>query len=458
MLKTSVFLILFAGLMACSPVRFSAKSTSCTDPACLNTPTPTWPPEDGTSVWKVGAWGMCSQACGVGQQSREVTCVNKNNQLVPEERCKEAKPAATQECNGQSCGGSPAWNVGSWGDCNATCGGGNQFRTVECRDTTGVKPDSSCTGEKPATQQVCNTQACSCNPIDKSLAVNVPTGNNQVDILIVVDDSSSMTPDNTKLSQRLNGFVTDLQSANIDWQMCITTTDVSYYEGRPIKWSGTNSRILTKATANLSAVFQQTINDLGSGYSNDEQGIKASILSMLNNPVYPCYRSGSAFAAIIISDEDERSVGGNQSLSSQQYQALGVQNLPSTFVNTANAVFGAGKRMAVNSIVVPDNQCKQSQDTQGSLSFVGTKYIELANMTSGTVGNICDSDYSTNLKYFKDAIVSTVSSVDLECVPSGTPVVTLPSGYTWTLSGSKMTFTPALAPGVNLTVQYKCCP
>lgn len=460
-LKSSGVLLLFACLFACSPVRFTAKSTNeCQDPSCFVSPTPTVPIDDGTAVWRAGAWGTCSQSCGGGTQSRDVSCVNKNNELVPEDRCKELKPATTQACNTDACTGNPAWNVGAWGNCSATCGGGTQTRVVECRDSSGVKPDSACPDPKPATQQNCNTEACACTPVDKTLNLTVPNENNKVDILLVIDDSSSMAVDNTKLSQRLSGFVNDLQNVNLDWQMCITSTDVGFYEGRPNWWSGTSprTRIINKTTPNLSSVFQQTIYDMGSGYSNDEQGIKASVLSMLNNPVYPCYRANAALAVIVISDEDERSVGGNQSLSSQQYQPLGIQNYPITFVNTANAVFGAGKRMAVNSIVVRDNQCKQVQDTQGSLSFIGTKYMDLANMTNGTIGNICDSDYSSNLKYFKDAILTSVSSVDLACVPAATPVVTLPAGYTWSLAGNKMTFNPALAPGSSLTVQYKCCP
>lgn len=453
-INASCVLLLVAGLLSCSPVKFNAKSTGpdvCQDDSCV-------PPDDGTSVWRVGEWGSCSQACGGGTQARAVSCVNKNNQAVPEDRCKEAKPASTQACNTQGCTGNPTWNVGHWGSCSAACGGGMQTRTVECRDTSGVKPDSACTDAKPATEQACNGQACACTPTDKTLNLTVPTDSNKVDILVVVDDSSSMTPDNQKLAERLNGFVSDLQTNNMDWQMCITTTDVGYYEGRPIVWSGTSARVINKSTPNLSSVFQQTIYDIGSGYSNDEQGIKASILSILNNPVYPCYRTNAALATIIISDEDERSVGGNESLSSQQYHPLGAQNYPATFVNTANAVFGAGKRMAVNSIVVRDNLCKQVQDPQGSPSFLGVKYMELSNLTSGTIGNICDNDYSTNLKYFKDAILNTVSGVDLACVPVGTPVVTLPAVYTWSISGNRITFTPALSVGTPLTVNYKCCP
>lgn len=448
-------LIVLLGLLSCSKVKFNAQSTTdpnpCPDETCV-------PPDDGTSIWKVGAWGTCSLSCN-GSQSRSVACVNQSNQAVPEDRCKEAKPASTQPCNtSSSCTSAATWNVGPWSTCSQACGGGTQTRTVECRDTTGVKPDSTCMDAKPATQQNCNTQICACTPTDKTLTQTVPSSNNKVDILVVVDDSSSMGPDNLKLADRLNGFVQDLQNNNLDWQMCITTTDVGYYEGRPIIWSGTSTRTINKTTANLSTVFKQTIYDIGSGFSNDEQGIKASVMSLLNNPVYPCYREGAAYASIIISDEDERSVGGNSSLSAEQYKPLGVQNYPATFINTANAVFGPGKRMAVNSIVVRDNTCKQIQDPQGSPSYIGVKYMELSNLTEGSIGSICDTDYSANLKYFKDAILSSVTSVDLECIPSGTPTVTIPTGYNWSLSGKKVSFSPALPAGTNITINYKCCP
>lgn len=454
-LKVSLISLIAMGMLSCSPVKFNAKSTAtetpapCADGSCI--------PDDGTSIWRVGEWGTCSQACGTGTQSRAVACVNKNNQVVPEERCKEVKPTSTQACNTQACSGSPTWNVGPWGSCSSSCGNGTQTRVVECRDSTGIRPDSVCTDPKPATQQACNND-CACTGVDKTLNMTVPADNNKVDILVVVDDSSSMTQDNQKLAERLNGFVADLQTVNIEWQMCITTTDVGYYEGRPIMWSGTSQRVINKSTPNLASVFQQTIYDIGSGYGNDEQGIKASILSMLNNPIYPCHRNSAALAVVIISDEDERSVGGNQSLSSQQYKPLTVQNYPSTFVNTAHSLFGAEKRMTVNSIVVRDAQCKQNEDTQGSPAFIGTKYMELSDLTNGAVGNICDSDYSYNLKYFKDAILTTVSSVDLTCVPAGTPVVNLPSGYSWSLQGNKVSFSPALPSGVSVTINYKCCP
>lgn len=456
MLMRILFCLFFCvSLITCSPVKFKSKTDGsggggCNDPSCVE-------PGPGPFQWRTGEWGSCSSNCN-GMESRTVVCVNPDDQVVPDEYCKTEKPKSTRDCNtGQNCNSNaPYWWEGGYGDCIPACGLGVQTQTVECRTSTGKVPDNQCTDSKPPTEKQCNTP-CSCTPINKTTTYTVPSSGNKVDILVVVDDSSSMTPDNEKLAARLSGFVTDLQNNNLDWQMCITTTDVKYYEGRPIVWSGTSTRVVNKATPNLSNVFQQTIYDIGSGYSNDEQGIKASILSLLNNPVYPCYRPGAAYASIIISDEDERSVGGNASLSSQQYQPLGIQNQPATFVNTASMVLGQNSKMVVNTIIVKDNSCKQIQDPQGSPSFIGVKYMELSNLTDGSIGSICDIDYSTNLKYFKNTIVSTAGSVDLECIPTETPSVS-PSGLNWSIDEDKIIFTPALPAGTTVQIQYKCCP
>jgi hypothetical protein len=55
-----------------------------------------------------------------------------------------------------------AWLADAWGACSASCGGGTQSRTVNCRgqSTSATGPAGWCTGVQPATSQSCNTQAC----------------------------------------------------------------------------------------------------------------------------------------------------------------------------------------------------------------------------------------------------------------------------------------------------------
>ena len=179
-------------------------------------------------------------------------------------------------------------------------------------------------------------------PILKSKTVTVTPAMNSVDILLIVDDSSSMEQDNTHLASRLGGFANALQAANLDWQMCITTTDFDYYQGEPITWSGTNQTILKRTSGNLSQIFQQTIYDIGSGYGNDEQGIRASVRAVATNSSHRCFRPEAALSIVVISDEDERSVGGVYNLSSAQYQALTTDNYPQTLVNTVRSSFNSG--------------------------------------------------------------------------------------------------------------------
>lgn len=295
--------------------------------------------------------------------------------------------------------------------------------------------------------------------VTRTKSITVSPTMTQVDILLVVDDSSSMAQDNAKLAARMSTFVGELQAVNLNWQMCVTTTDTNYYAGRPLVWSGAGSHILTKNSGNVNAIFQQTIYDIGSGFSNDEQGIKASTLSVLGNGSTGCYRPQAALAVILISDEDERSVGGVYNLSSAQYKALEAQNYPQNYVSTVASTFNSNgfvKKLAFNSIVVTDAACEAAQDAQGTSSFIGKKYIEASNITAGGIGSICASDYYSSLNLFKIGIQNSVSSVNLDCVPLQTPTTNLPAGYSFTLTGNKMVFNPALQEGLTVTITYRC--
>lgn len=60
-----------------------------------------------------------------------------------------------------------SYDVSGWGNCNVTCGGGTQTRTVQCKRKSGLNTitvdDIFCNYsglQKPNTSQICNTQAC----------------------------------------------------------------------------------------------------------------------------------------------------------------------------------------------------------------------------------------------------------------------------------------------------------
>lgn len=482
-LKNLKWLFVLSTLLACSPVKFSTKDSTtppvdCTEgvdcPPC--TPGVDCPKPLDQFVWTVGEWGSCSQPCkqeGVNQggtQDRSVSCRSTKNEVVAESNCKEAKPITQRACNTQSCppsGSGAFWNPGPWGECSPACEPGTQTRTVTCMKAGGVVSDNECTPPKPETSMACRTN-CPPNLREETLSFTVDQKLNDVDILLVFDDSGSMTQDNQKLAGRLAGFISELSSLALDWQMCVTTTDTAYYQGRPIKWSGTNSHILRQGTANIGSVIQNTIaglNPLNGDKivygSNDEQGIKATYWNYARthtaSALESCQRPNTAFAVILISDEDERSVGGNQALSAQQYKPLENVNKPGSLVQMINER-NSSKKFNFNSIVVRDETCRTQQNTQGNPSFIGKTYLELSSLTEGGVGSICDNDYTQSLKYFKEIIHEKVSSKILKCVPVSTPspIAALPPGYSWKIEVNTVVFTPALPPGTSFSMVYRC--
>lgn len=109
--------------------------------------------------WAVSAWFPCSVLCGNGTQSRTVTCQTPNGRVVDPGLCDGGqKPMDTQACAQGAC----VWSAGPWTDCDATCGGGAQYRKLTCRNHDGVGTvltEQFC-ANPPVNAQFCNPQPC----------------------------------------------------------------------------------------------------------------------------------------------------------------------------------------------------------------------------------------------------------------------------------------------------------
>lgn len=321
----------------------------------------------------------------------------------------------------------------------------------------------------------------------------VPANPNKVDILLVIDDSGSMKTDQLKLASKLSGFASQLESQTVpmDWQMCVTVTrdqklsDGKYYWGASVNWegytpvSGTPRFVLKKGTSGLNDIFTKTINAIGAGVagSGDERGIKAAYHHFYNGEpgaagASGCYRKDAAVAVIVITDEDERSVGGdcsriksNMNEDPATCRALETTDMPNTLLTQAKSMFGANVRFTFNSIVVADSSCEATQDATAdekgdrAPSHQGTKYMEMSRLTNGGIGSICAADFSTNLNVFKDKILNSLSSLTLECAPiSGTLSVAIDGVATtaYTLTGATLKFNNAVVEGKRVTMTYQC--
>lgn len=310
----------------------------------------------------------------------------------------------------------------------------------------------------------------------------VTVQDNQLDVQLIIDDSKSMLADNQKLAARLQGFVSGLSSAGFDWQMCATVTraqqisssDPNLYWGASRYWVGVGGAtpwILKAGTANISKIFQDTILDIGAGWigTDDERAIKAAWWHLWNGDInYPteasgCYRKDAGLVTLIISDEDERSIGGDwtQQYYVGEYKPLEEDDQPIHYYSLVREIFGSTKRFNVSSIIVRpgDTACMAAQDAEGSKSHYGYKYNELSLMASGSVGSICDADYSANLTRFKDQIVKDMGSLPLECAPVGGLVevtITPSMAVTTRVEGTTLYFNPKVPAGSTIKATYQC--
>ncbi|GAB1606107.1 ADAMTS-like protein 4 isoform X1, partial [Argonauta hians] len=114
------------------------------------------------SQWKIKEWTKCSVECGLGQRSRDVKCVSADDQVIPDFKCRNTKPAATEVCDMGSC--AKSWFFTEWSkECSASCGHGVIRRKVHCSAEDGSSlVDSKCKlSEKPRSEKSCKSdQPC----------------------------------------------------------------------------------------------------------------------------------------------------------------------------------------------------------------------------------------------------------------------------------------------------------
>jgi hypothetical protein len=278
-------------------------------------------------------------------------------------------------------------------------------------------------------------------------------GEGLVDILIVDDNSGSMSTEQSKMADRFSTFIQSLGSLN--YRIAITTTDVSsnfsstpanavnpvrnngvLQDGNLIQFSN-GAKFIDRNTSNIESVFasaikrQETLDCEQSGFKNcpsgDERGIFAANL-VLERTASEFVRPTAHFAVIFLSDEDERGLSDSRSDQNdgdpilRQMYPLENKDLPETFVSNFATRF-PDKTMSAHSIIVNpgDTACRDAQTGQGGNAWVrgveGYSYAKLSELTGGQVGTICANDYGSQLQDIGYHLQNQVSSMPFQCQP-----------------------------------------
>ena len=346
-------------------------------------------------------------------------------------------------------------------------------------------------------------QACTTNNGYDSFNYSVTAPPASADILFVIDNSASMSSIQQSIGSRFPKLLSAI--SGLDYHIAVTTTDIgsptnppgpangngALQSGNLISFSN-GTQVLSTATgtdAVNAGLFTSTIyrpetlacesylqscqayntcntyNYAMNCPSADTRAIYAANLAITANQA-GFLRANVPLAVVIISNSDERAYGARNVGGNQNY--LQYLDEPSSLAPTLNAAFQSSKTLSVHSIVIDpalNANCLAQQHFSSTIfGYAGTQYINAAGLTStGSVGDICASDYSQQMGQIGSAISSQLSTISLACTPVGNQItVTLtPADATATsqLTGTNnqtLQFAHPLAPGTQVNLQFQC--
>lgn len=341
---------------------------------------------------------------------------------------------------------------------------------------------------------------------------NFTANGGKVDILIVNDNSASMSFEQKALATRFAGFLAQLDNKLVDYRIAMTTTDIHTAgddnEPRSINGNGllqngglldfgNGIRYLTPQISDRATRFNNTIvrpetaqceqfianyvsqygvgattsTDYSAQYkancpSGDERGIYAANLVVQNNPS-SFIRSDASLAIIFLSDEDIRSglyPSGNK-------YALETLDQPASLIENIESKYKKSALTQVHSIVVKDNSCLSQQQSQslgsppvpqtlGLVSgSIGSAYLTFNTSGWGKAVDICFNDYTNQLGEISTSIVEQKNTRILQCSNASSVSVSFvpqSGAVPYTVTGNELRFNQDIPLGTSVSISYNC--
>jgi len=251
------------------------------------------------------------------------------------------------------------------------------------------------------------------------------------DILFVIDNSGSMSSNQTQLSNNFDTFINTLSVSGYDYQIAFITTDQSTFEGD----------IITPLTPDPVAEAMSQIASISYHGSPYERGMDQSWNATMGAgdaaPGSAFLRDDAKLVVIYISDEDDYST---VTPSTMEGRLLSLKSDPTMVV--AHAVAGD----------VPGG-CTSNGGAQA-----GTDYYNLVTAMGGTFLSICAEDWGTpmeelareslavNTFYLSDNPIEDTISAEIDGIIS--------TDWTYDASANGVTFIPVPSDGSTIDITY----
>ncbi len=230
--------------------------------------------------------------------------------------------------------------------------------------------------------------------------------NNKVDILFVIDNSSSMLQHQQRLASRVPDMINALNQLHMDYHVAVTTTTMTtnattYPMTRQILGS---PKFLTSANINQLANRLVT----GDKGSDNERGLDALAFatgSYAATQAPGFLRSDAFFSVIFLGDEEDQSSEFGD----------GSRDDFVKYMNTFRPDFKEGGRAWIANFI--GTVANESCDNLGGTPSRGAKYMKLVDVSGGVKESICNNDYTNALSNIKARIVERITAYRLKDVP-----------------------------------------
>lgn len=206
----------------------------------------------------------------------------------------------------------------------------------------------------------------------------------EVDVLLVVDNSSSMQPYQAQLGANFEPFILPFLDGNIDYHVAVTTTDDG--NDATVVDPARGAFVAPVITAEMDLVsaestFRSGVN-VGTDGSGFEVGLKTAWLALtdeanLGEQIAGFLREDASLSIIFVSDEEDQSPWPVDD-----------------YVNAFWQLKGHRARHAFNASALTVTDTEQCAAGTTSFSTPGTRYVDVVDQTLGVSGNLCSGDFA----------------------------------------------------------------
>jgi hypothetical protein len=248
-----------------------------------------------------------------------------------------------------------------------------------------VNPDSGqivVLSDDPSSPEAYSQQFGSASLGESNRDEYLQEGNNATDILFVVDNSCSMSDEQSALAVNFSSFLQIVDALDVDYHLGVATTDL----GDTGQLQGT-TRYISPNTPDPAGTFSANVN-LGINGSGIEQGFHSAYLALSSPNIDPggfndgFMRDDAGLRIIQVSDENEQSGSASGSLGG-----------PTNYVAYWQSLKANPDHVVVSDISGGLTGCSGA----GGSASTGADFVTATTMTGGVSASICDPNWVATL-------------------------------------------------------------